>query len=87
MAAMPDDYREWMRAHGVDRLDRVPSDMVPYYRLRAHRADGVYALTVLEPWAGGPSFDDALKRLADAIAIGPSSPAWMGAPRAPQPAT
>ncbi|RLT36230.1 MAG: hypothetical protein DWI59_01430 [Chloroflexi bacterium] len=76
----PQDYREWMDSHGVERLDRVSSDIVPYFRLRAFCADGVYALTVLEPGSGGPTFDEALERLAKSIAAGPTSPDWMGRP-------
>jgi hypothetical protein len=78
-AATP-DYRAWMRAQGIERLDRVSCEDFPYYRLRAHREDGVYALTVLQPQAGGPTFDVVLQRLSDAIALGPASPAWMGVP-------
>ena len=74
-----------METHGVERLDRVSSDLVPYFRLRAFRADGVYALTVLEPWSGGPTFDEALHRLANSIATGPSSPDWMVLPAAVAP--
>ena len=81
----PHDYREWMQTHGVERLDRVSSDLVPYFRLRAFRADGVYALTVLEPWSGGPTFDASLERLAQSIATGPSSPDWMGRAAMPAP--
>jgi hypothetical protein len=74
------DYRAWMGEQGVERLDRVSSEDFPYYRLRAYRADGVYAITVLQPHLGGPPFDEVLQRLADAIAIGPTSPSWMGVP-------
>jgi hypothetical protein len=68
------DYRAWMEAQGVARLDRVSCEDFPYYRLRAHREDGVYALTVLQPQAGGPTFEVVLQRLAEAIALGPASP-------------
>ena len=74
------DYRAWMELHDVERLDRVACEDFPYYRLRAHREDGVYALTVLQPQAGGPSFDVVLLRLSEAIALGQASPAWMGLP-------
>jgi hypothetical protein len=74
------DYRAWMEKHEVERLDRVSSEDFPYFRLRAYRVDGVYAITVLQPHLGGPPFDEVLQRLADAIAIGPTSPAWMGVP-------
>jgi hypothetical protein len=74
------DYRAWMEEQGVERLDRVSSEDFPYFRLRAYRADGVYAITVLQPHLGGPRFDEVLQRLADAMAIGPTSPSWMGMP-------
>jgi hypothetical protein len=74
------DYRAWMNEQGVERLDRVSSEDFPYFRLRAYRADGVYAITVLHPHLGGPRFDEVLQRLADAMAIGPTSPSWMGMP-------
>ena len=74
------DYRAWMEQHGVERLDRVPCEDFPYYRLRAHRADGVYALTVLQLQVGGPAFDIVLDRLAETMALGPTSPSWIGQP-------